>query len=411
MQTATHVLPPPAFSSPLRRPRVARAVTLGLVVLLLLAVLVISGVVAGLGSAAAVVFLKALAISSALSVIPVAILWYLDRRERESAWLYAAAFFWGGLIATSLALPINTAAIFAVGAWLEQNVALRDMLGPEGALMIGAPLAAPLVEEAVKGLGIVLLFWLARAEFDNVRDGFIYGALVGAGFNWFESALYVQQNFAQFGTAPYGFQLGVRYAWLGLAGHAMFSGIFGAALGLARSGRRHWWRWLIPVAGFVVAAAAHAWNNVLPLVATVVSVREGAAPPTAPTAPPELGLVEAMASASISNLVIFLPFVLLLAWIVSRSGRWEREVIRDELADEVGRSVTAAELEAAARDSRLRSRRAVAKDPRIAAAIVNAQNELAFRKRRLKDRGHDPAADPLVAARRLEIEELRRRDA
>ena len=105
------------------------------------------------------------------------------------------------------------------------------MLGPDAALMIGAPLSAPIVEETTKGIGIVLLFWLLRGEFDNVRDGFIYGALIGAGFNWFESALYVQQNFVEFGTAPYGFQIGTRFAWLGLAGHALFSGIFGAGLG------------------------------------------------------------------------------------------------------------------------------------------------------------------------------------
>jgi hypothetical protein len=141
----------------------------------------------------------------------------------------------GGLIATTVALPVNTLAIMAVTQWLEQFPQLGELLGPDAAMMIGAPLSAPIVEESTKGIGIVLLFWLLRGEFDNVRDGFIYGALVGAGFNWFESALYVQQNFVEFGTAPYGFQIGTRYAWLGLAGHALFSGIFGAALGVSRA--------------------------------------------------------------------------------------------------------------------------------------------------------------------------------
>ena len=68
---------------------------------------------------------------------------YLDRRERETPWLFAAAFLWGGLIATAFALPVNTAAIMAVAGWLEQNAALKELLGPEAALMIGAPLAAP----------------------------------------------------------------------------------------------------------------------------------------------------------------------------------------------------------------------------------------------------------------------------
>ncbi len=329
-----------ALASPLRRPHVARRFTIAIAILLLLAAVIILAVVGGSGPDAAHVFLSALALSTLLAAFPILILWYLDRRERESPWLFAAAFLWGGLIATTLALPANTAVIFAVGAWLEDNAALKEMLGPDASLMIGAPLAAPIVEEATKGLGIVLLFRLMRAEFDNVRDGFIYGALVGAGFNWFESALYVQQNFVQFGEASYGFQLGSRYAWLGLAGHAMFSGIFGASLGLARATRNRLVRYLAPLAGYLLAMLAHAWNNALPLVFTYAASQTGEPPPTESVAPPSVGLMDALVSASISNLVIFLPFVALLAWIIRRSGKAERKVICEELADEVGQCVT-----------------------------------------------------------------------
>jgi len=404
---SAQILPP--LTSPLRRPRVARATTVTLAVLLLVAALIICAVVAGLGSEATRVFLTALAISSALSVLPLGILWYLDRRERESPWLFAAAFLWGGLIATAFALPANTAAIMAIAGWLEHNATIKDMLGPEAAVMIGAPIAAPLVEETLKGIGIVLLFWLVRGEFDNVRDGFIYGALVGAGFNWFESALYVQQNFVQFGSAPYGFQLGMRYAWLGLAGHAMFSGIFGASLGLARTGRRSWWRWLMPLGGYLLAVIAHTWNNALPLLMALASAQSGQAPPTEVPAPPSMGLLDAMITSSVSNLVIFLPFALLLTWIIRRSGRWERQVIRQELAEEVGRCLTPEEFTEVERDTTFRTRRIDARNREASAALVNAQNELAFRKRRLRDRGFDPDRDPVVARRRAEVAQLRTR--
>lgn len=397
-----------ALASPLRKPRVARITAVGLCILLLLAALIITMVVGGLGSEATKVFFQALAVSSVLSVIPVAILWFLDRRERESVWLFAAAFLWGGLIATSVALPMNTTIMFLVGQWLEQNVALKEVLGPDGAIMIGAPLAGPIIEETTKGIGIVLLFWLMRAEFDNVRDGFIYGALVGVGFNWFESALYVQQNFVQFGSAPFGFQLGARYAWLGLAGHALFSGIFGASLGLARATSRRWLRYIAPLCGFALAVIAHAWNNSLPLFMALAASRAGEAPPTEAQAPPDLGLLEAMVSASISNLIIFLPFAVLLALIIRRSGQWERTVIREELADEIGRSVTAEEYEKVVADTRYRTRRIDRQERKVSAALVNAQNELAIRKRRLKDRGFDPESDPLVARWRGEVEQIRR---
>ena len=95
-----------------------------------------------------------------------------------------------------------------------------------------------------------------------LRDGIIYGALVGLGFNWFEAALYVTQGYAENGVAPYGAQLGGRYALFGLGGHAMFTGIFGASLGLAIQTRRRWVR--ILVVGLVFAIAAHMLNNALP---------------------------------------------------------------------------------------------------------------------------------------------------
>jgi RsiW-degrading membrane proteinase PrsW (M82 family) len=395
------------LASPLRQPRVARAFAVAVSILLLLAALIICAVVGGLGSAAARVFMTALAWSSMLSVLPLLVLWYLDRRERESAWLFAAAFLWGGLIATTVSIPLNTTVIYVIGQWLEGNAALKQMLGPDAALMIGAPLSAPLVEETAKGIGIVLLFWLMRSEYDNVRDGFVYGALVGAGFNWFESALDVQQNFVQFGDAPYGFQLGARYAWLGLAGHAMFSGIFGAALGLARATHSKLVRYCAPLVGFVVAVIAHAWNNSLPLVFAIASSRAGEAPPTESVAPPDVGLFETMISASISNLVIFLPFVLLLAWIVRRSGEAERTVIREELAGEVGSCITSDEYDAICADGRYRTRRVDTRNKAASAALVNAQNELAFRKRRLADRGYDAELDPVVAGWRAEIATLR----
>jgi len=398
-----------ALASPLRRPRVAKRTAVALGVLLLFAAVIILAVVGGTGPEAAYVFLRALELSTLLAAFPILILWYLDRRERESPWLIAAAFLWGGLIATTLALPVNTAVITAVGLWLEQNYALRQMLGPDAALMIGAPLAAPFVEESTKGLGIVLLYWLVRAEFDNVRDGFIYGALVGAGFNWFESALYVQQNFLQFGEASYGFQLGTRYAWLGLAGHAMFSGIFGASLGLARATRSRLVRYAAPPAGYLLAILAHAWNNSLPLLAAVVASSAGEAPPAESVAPPSVGLVDALVSASTSNVVVFLPFALLLAWIIRRSGKAERAVIREELAEEVGGCVTPAEYAAVVADRVYRTRRIDGRPRDVSAAIVNAQNELAFRKRRLRDRGFDPASDPVTGELRVQIAALRER--
>ena len=267
-------------------------------------------------------------------------------------------------------------------------------------------MAAPLVEETTKAIGVALLFWFLRAEFDNVRDGFIYGALVGVGFTLFESALYVAQGYVEWGDAPWGLQLGARYALFGLAGHAMFTGIFGAFLGAARQTRRRWLQILLPLVGLGLAILAHTLNNGLGLIVTVLA-RAAGKPLPEPGPPPPISFAQAWVQTSIQNLIIFLPFVLIMLVALWRSGRQERRVITQELAGEVGSAVTPEEYAAIQRDGLFRTRRIDRLDRSRSAALVNAQHELAFRKRAVRLDGEDVDSDPLVAGWRREIASLR----
>ncbi len=392
--------------SPLRRRRVAVPVVVLLVVLIGLALLFMLATFGSFARDVQGVFLRALLLSSAMAIVPFLAIRFLDRRERESPWLLAIAFLWGALIATGLALPLNSTILRLTARWVEANSWVKETLGSEATMLIGAPIAGPLVEELTKGLGVLALFFLIRAEFDNVRDGFVYGATVGLGFTWLESALYVSQNYAQFGFAPWGLQLGARYALFGLSGHAMFTGIFGAMLGFARQSHRVLLRWVAPPAGLLIAIAAHATNNVLALLAVAWETSQGKPPPEAPVAPPDVGLFKAWLGASIANLVVFLPFVLLVGFLLWRSGRYEREVICEELEGEVGRSIAPEDIPAIRADGILRTRRIDRMNPAASAAMVHAQHELAFRKRRVRDRGGDPESDPLVVGWREELDRL-----
>ena len=394
------------MGSPLRRSGVSKAITAGLLVILVFATLVQLVLFAGMPPGIFTVFLRALALSSLLALVPLAILWFLDRRERESPWLFAAAFLWGGLIATALALPFNTAFFKLVDDWLAHHPMLEAMLGPEAPLMLVAPISAPIAEELAKALGVLLLFWLLRAEYDNMRDGIVYGALVGLGFTWFEAALYVVNVYAKFGVAAYGLQLGARYALFGLGGHALFTALFGASLGLARQTRRKWLCVLAPITGLCLAIAAHMLNNALPLFAALARIAAGKLPSETEQIP-DVGFFQALVSGSLVQLTIFVPFLLVMALAVWRSGVWERRVIREELASEVGRSVTPEEYQAIVGDRMLRTRRVDREPPKASAALVNAQSELAFRKRRVRDDGGDPEHDSLVAGWREDIRRLR----
>src|SRR5262245_1006143 len=392
------------MGSPLRRSGVSKAITAALLAILVFATLVQLVVFTGMPPGILSVFLRALALSSLLALVPLAILWFLDRRERESPWLFAAAFLWGGLIATALALPFNTAFFKLIDEWLAHHPMLEVMLGPEAPLMLVAPISAPIAEELAKALGVLLLFWLLRAEFDNMRDGIVYGALIGLGFTWFEAALYVANVYAKFGVAAYGLQLGARYALFGLGGHALFTGLFGASLGLARQTRRQWLRILAPIVGLCLAIAAHMLNNALPLFATLARIAAGKLPSESEQIP-DVGFFQAFVSGSLIQLTIFVPFSLIMALAVWRSGVWERRVIREELANEVGHSVTPEEYQAIVGDRMLRTRRV--DHSQASAALVNAQNELAFRKRRVRNEGGNPERDSLVAGWREDIRRLR----
>jgi RsiW-degrading membrane proteinase PrsW (M82 family) len=394
------------MGSLLRRHGVCLVISGALLVVLAFATLVHLSLIGGMRADIMAVYLQALMLSSLLAAVPLAVLWFLDRRERETPWLFAAAFLWGGCIATALALPFNTAFFLFVDTIVAQEPAIREMLGPDAAMLLAAPISAPIAEEIAKALGVLLLFWFLRAEFDNMRDGIVYGALVGLGFNWFEAALYVAQNYAKYGVATYGLQLGARYALFGLGGHAMFTAIFGAFLGVATQTRYRWLRVFAPLVGLALAILAHMLNNVLPLVAALESAATGE--PLARDEPlPDMGFAETFVSSSLFQLVTFLPFLLILAIALWRSGVWERRVIRDELADEVGRTVSADEYRDIVSDRMFRTRRINRLQPQISAALVNAQHELAFRKRRVRDAGENPEHDPLIAGWREEIRRLR----
>src|SRR5262245_46611882 len=148
---------------PLRQRSVCMTISAVLLVVLGLAALIQLSALASLPPDIAGVFLTALTLSGLLAVVPLALLWFLDRRERESTWLFAAAFLWGGCIATALALPFNSAFLQLIDAWVARHPAVTMVLGPDAAIMLAAPISAPVVEETAKALGVLLIFWFLRA--------------------------------------------------------------------------------------------------------------------------------------------------------------------------------------------------------------------------------------------------------
>lgn len=185
--------------------------------------------------------------------IVLGVTWWLDRFEPEPLPLLALALLYGMGVAV-LGTILGGTLISEVGSDLLQG-------------SFGVAVRGPIVEEVAKGLGLVLILFIAGREFAGPMDGFIYASMIGAGFAFAENILY----FANASAVPSTFfwTLTVRTVLSPFA-HVLFTGMTGMALGwAARYGGAV--RMALSFAGGLIAAtAAHAfWNSgsllVLPL--------------------------------------------------------------------------------------------------------------------------------------------------
>ena len=187
--------------------------------------------------------------------LPVFLLIYLlDLYEREPISLVLGALVWGAVAATVLSGVANE-------GW---GLVVARLGGPVFAAQWTAALTAPLVEETLKGAGVVLIYLIARDEMDDVMDGFVYGAMIGLGFAIVEDVFYF---IAIFGGTTGGVLAGfyVRVISSGLYGHVLYTGLTGIGIAyfVSRRGEATLGRRLAVAVGlFAAAVAAHfLWNS------------------------------------------------------------------------------------------------------------------------------------------------------
>ena len=124
-----------------------------------------------------------LLISILAGVLPMAfyswILYYVDRYEKEPVRLLLGVFAWGGLVAAGVAFLINT--VTSSGIYF--------LTGNEFATQLTvSTLVAPVVEETLKGIAVLVVFLVFRNEFDSLLDGLVYGGITALGFAATENA-------------------------------------------------------------------------------------------------------------------------------------------------------------------------------------------------------------------------------
>jgi len=158
-----------------------------------------------------------------------------DVHDREPWWMMLLALA-GGVGSLWLAL------------WLENRV-LPDGVAEDATLLLrmkAVYLVAGPCEEFAKFLAVFLLVWPLRA-FNEPMDGIVYAVAAAAGFATMENFYFMKHE-------PH---VVLARGPIGVAVHILFSIFWGAALAQAKMIPSRGKRFLIIVAGLVVAAFVH----------------------------------------------------------------------------------------------------------------------------------------------------------
>jgi RsiW-degrading membrane proteinase PrsW (M82 family) len=117
--------------------------------------------------------------SVAMTVVVLAYIW-LDRYEPEPPRLLILAFVWG----TSIAVVVSVILEVWFGAFLGDTEETTSF----GTVAI----AAPIIEEAMKGLFLLLMMTgRRRNELNTLTDCLVYAGIIAVGFAWLENIFYI----------------------------------------------------------------------------------------------------------------------------------------------------------------------------------------------------------------------------
>jgi RsiW-degrading membrane proteinase PrsW (M82 family) len=198
-----------------------------------------------------------------LSFIPAflyaCLLYWLDRYEREPWLLLGGAFVWGAMVAAGAAYVINT--VFGVGVYMMTNSEVWTDIATSS-------ISAPLTEETLKAIAVLIVFIVFSKEFDSVIDGLLYAGVTALGFAATENVIYLYEM----GYLEEGWQGLWSLFWLrvvlGAWGHPFYTAFTGIGLALARMNRSRLVKLLAPLFGWVLAVFAHFLHNTMAVFAT-----------------------------------------------------------------------------------------------------------------------------------------------
>jgi len=298
-------------------------------------------------------------------------LYWLDRYEKEPKLLLGGVFIWGMVIAAGGAFIINT--VGGVGVYLfTDSQSTTDL--------ITGSVIAPIVEESLKGLAVLIVFLFFRKEFDSILDGMIYAGVAALGFAATENAYYIyDKGFVESGWQGFWILVVVRVILVGWQ-HPFYTGLTGIGFAVARMNRNTLVKFIAPVVGWVAAVLAHSFHN------TVAALSGGT-----------LGDFAFGVALDWTGWLAMLVFVI---FMIRREGRLLPKHLQEEV--NAGR-MTAAQLQRAARPfgSLFAAFRGHA-----TARFYQVCGELAFKKEQLAFHGEEAGNTAIIESLRAELTAL-----
>lgn len=180
--------------------------------------------------------------------------YWLDRYEKEPKVLLGGVFIWGAIVAAGGAFFINT--LLGLGVYLFSSSETFTELTT-------SVFIAPIVEETLKGLAVLVVYLVFTSEFDSILDGIIYAAIAALGFAATENVYYIYS--LGFVKGQYDGLLAMAFVRVVLVGwqHPFYTAFTGIGLAISRMNRHMKYKIAAPVLGWCIAIFLHSLHNIL----------------------------------------------------------------------------------------------------------------------------------------------------
>lgn len=172
--------------------------------------------------------LSGLQIAIPLALLPsigwIVVYRYLDSREPEPFSTSALAFIFGALCTIPvffIQFIFSSYPDFNLVSLLSRGISSPLLLNVFFLIFVG------LIEELVKASALVLLVKRREKDFNQLVDGIVYGAIVGAGFGLSENIYYFYKALDAFQLSSSFLAVFLIRSFGTLLAHTLFTGIFG----------------------------------------------------------------------------------------------------------------------------------------------------------------------------------------